>query len=166
METTLAAVIPGWTCGATEAFAAQVAAGHARELERLRGRAFVLALALSEFDYDGLTESVELLQPVDSLEDGAFRAEAECRVRAERLRAQRGWQELAPGAAKALAPFHDAPFLAVRKIGDGSGYNSIYVRIAVLALDGAQPLGLPFVNAVGLDWELAQWFASVALRTP
>ena len=158
------AAIPGWDFKVTEAFAAQVARGHAREVARLRGHAFVLALALSEFDYDGLTEHVELLQPVPDLEAGAVRAEAEARVRAEHLRAERDWIELSAGAARALAPFSDAPFLAVRKIGDGSGFNSIYVRVAVLALDPVSPLGLDFIRAVGLDWELASWFASAAER--
>lgn len=162
MAATLAQAIPGWEHPATTEFAARVAAGHARELARLRRQPFVLALALSEFDPDGLTESVELLQPVSGFEEGAVRAEAECRARAEHLRRARGWQELSVGAAKALAPFSEAAFLAVRKVGDGGGLNSIYVRVAVLALDPAQPLGLSFVHAVGLDMELAEWFASVA----
>ena len=158
------AAIPGWDFKVTEAFAAEVARGHAAEVARLRGHAFVLAMALSEFDYDGLTEQIELLQPVPDLEEGAVRAEAEARVRAEHLRAERGWIELSTGAARALKPFNDAPFLAVRKIGDGSGFNSVYVRVAVLALDPSAPLGLDFLRAIGLDWELARWFASVAER--
>ena len=160
MRSTLAATVPGWNYEVVDSFAARVADGHSREVARLRGHAFVLALALSEFDYDGLTEQIELLQPVPDLETGAVRAEAEARVRAEHLRAERDWIELSAGAARALKPFNDAPFLAVRKIGDGSGFNSIYVRVAVLALDPAAALGIEFVRAVGLDWELASWFAS------
>jgi len=162
MGATLATAVPGWEHPATLEFVSRVAAGHAREVARLRGKPFVLALALSEFDGDGLTESVELLQPVPGFEEAVLRAEAECRVRAELLRRERGWQELSVGAAKALAPFHEAPFLAVRKIGDGGGLNSIYVRVAALALDPAQTLGLDFVRAVGLDAEVAEWFASRA----
>lgn len=165
MGATLASAVPGWEHPATPEFAARVAAGHASEVERLRRHPFVLALATSEFDLDGLTETVELLQPVDSLEEGAVRAEAEARVRAELLRAVRErWQELSVGGAKALAPFADAPFLAVRKIGDGSGINSAYLRVAVLPVDPVEPLGLAFVRAVGLDHELASWFAAVAAR--
>jgi hypothetical protein len=88
------------------------------------------------------------------------RAEAECRVRAELLRAERGWQEQSVGGARALAPFADAPFLAVRRIGDGDKINTAYVRVAVLPLGPGAPLGIEFVRAVGLDWELANWFAS------
>ena len=160
MSATLEHAIPGWDYPATESFAAQVAVGHARENARLRGHAFVLALAVSEFDIDGLTERVELLQPVPDLEEGAVRAEAEARVRTERLRTERGWVEQSTGAARALAPFSEAPFLTVRKIGDGGGFNSLYVRVAVLPLEADAPLGLAFVRAVGLDWELASWFAS------
>lgn len=165
MGTTLVAPVPGWDFRAIEEFAARVALGHAREVERLRGHDFVLALALSEFDYEGLTESVELLQPVPNLEAGAVRAEAEARVRADRLRAERqDWHEMSVGGAKALAPFREAPFLAVRKIGDGSGFNSIYVRVAVLPLDPSQTLGPELFRAIALDRELASCFASVADR--
>jgi len=162
MGATLAKAVPGWDYPATLEFVARVAAGHAREVARLRGHPFVLALALSEFDHDGLHERCELLQPMASLEEGAVRAEGEARARAEHLREARGWIEQSVGAARALAPFAAAPFYAVRKIGDGGGYNSLYVRVAVLALDPAQPLGLDFVRAVGLDAELAEWFASRA----
>jgi hypothetical protein len=160
MGATLSAAIPGWSFGASEDFAARVATGHARESARLRGHAHVLALVLSEFDQDGLSERVELLQPVPDLEEGAVRAEAECRVRAELLRAERGWQEQSVGGARALAPFADAPFLAVRRIGDGDKINTAYVRVAVLPLGSGAPLGIEFVRAVGLDRELANWFAS------
>jgi len=146
------------------AFDARVAAGRAREAARLRGHRFVLALAVSEFDQKGMVERLELLQPVASLEDGAVRAEGEARARAEFLREALDWVELPAGAARALAPFDDAPFLAVRKIGDGRGLNSLYVRVAVLPLDPDDPLGPDFLRAAGLEAELALWFVAVAER--
>ena len=82
MGATLATAVPGWTFGATKDFAARVARGHAREVGRMRGQRFALVLALSEFNADGLSESIELLNSVPDLEEGAVRAEAECRVRA------------------------------------------------------------------------------------
>ena len=162
MRTSLAGVIPGWTHEVAEALAPRVAAGCALENARLLRHAFVLAHARSWFDRDGLVEWVELLDPVDSLETGAVRAEAEARVRADKLRAERDWKELSVGGARAMAPFTDAPFLAVRKIGGGDGIDSIYVRVAVLPIDPRCPLDLALVRAIGLDAELASYLAGLA----
>ena len=161
MRTNLAGVIPGWRHEVAEILAPQVAAGCALENDRLRGHGFVLAFASSWFDQDGMVEWVELLDPVASVEEGAVRAEAEARVRAGKLRAERDWKELSVGGARAMAPFADAPFLALRKIGDGSGINSIYVRVAVLPIDPRQALDLSLVRAVGLDAELAGYLAGL-----
>jgi hypothetical protein len=160
----LDSAIPGWNQAVTMEFAARVAAGCARESARLRGHSHVLALALSTFDFEGLSESVELLQPIDDLQEGAVRAEAEARLRGDRLREEHGWHDLAAGGARALGPFREAPFLTVRKVGDGGGFNSIYVQVAVLPLDAEDSLNLAFVRRVGMDWELATWFEKVATK--
>ena len=164
MWTSLAGVIPGWTHEVTVERAPHIAAGVARESARLRGRPFVLVLVRSRYDQDGLLESVELLDPVDDLQEGAVRAEAAARVRAETCRAEHDWRELSVGGARALPPLAEAPVLAVRKVGDGSGINSMYVRVAVLPLAGGGALDADFVRRVGLDAELADWFATVAAR--
>lgn len=162
----LSSIVPGWTHELVAEAVAKVADGHSKETARLKGSRFALVIVRSEIDIDGLFETVEIGAGFAS--DALATSEAEFVVMARatdeigKHRSEfHAWRFLANSSAS--SKIAGATHSTVIKVGDGTGFNSVYHHVYVMPLDLTNPLGLPFVQAFHrLDSELASHFMAAA----
>jgi hypothetical protein len=165
----LESLVRGWDLNVIEPSFNAVKRGYDFESARLRGSRFVLVLLTREYDYDGLTETVEL--------NGGFAEPEEARHAQRSLCERRSHEQLmrvgSPGHAWSIVRFieegvwpngrGELPLAAFSsKISDGSGFNSTEIWTTLVGVQPLNPLDEVLIRAVGRNWELARWFMDVA----
>lgn len=165
MRVSLSSIVPGWNFELIPEAATRVAEGHHKQSDRLRGSRFALVVVRSEFDLDGLTESLEIgagfANEADARAEADFQVIARAADEIRRRRQDRpSWRYLGNSAPTAKIP--SAVYGTVIKVGDGGGFNSVYHHACVVHLDPTNPLGSAFVQELNLNAELAHYFMLAA----
>ena len=158
----LADLHPGWRgrqlCESREA----LQRGMARVRQGLAGQPIGLCVLVSEFDLDGLLETVtHIAGAPDATVAGQLTRGLRDATAAPFL-ARPGWCVLAEEVrSRSFAGEIFPPHLAGIKVGDGGGFNSAYVRIWGLArAEGADTLATLF-DALPLEPEFARYLETV-----
>ena len=158
-------LIPGWTNRVAHPYNLLIEAGIRSEVARLTGKRYLVAVLHREYDLDGLFEQVFFEDAFTDLMEAVAHAEAvQGRHIAHTLSEHPNWHDLG-------APRHQWPAgegaggkvrrLTAQKVGDGTGFNSREVYVAVLPVDPEQPLSARVFQILGQTSVLNAFFRKV-----
>lgn len=158
-------LVPGWGNKVAHPYNLSIEAGIRSEIERLLGARYLVAVLHREFEYDGLYEEIFLdagfADPMEAVEHALRVLEDHCQAT---LGQHPEWRPL-------VLPSHQWPSreavggkllrLGTRKYGDGTGFNSREIYVAVLPVDTGRPLSAELFQTLGQSSELNAYFRRV-----
>jgi hypothetical protein len=160
-------LVPGWKEQVCKPYNEPVERGLAASIERLMGSRFIVATLIREYDYDGLFEKLVFdagfVDPVE-----AFEA-AQC-IGTERINAtleehkneQTPWRLL--GTSPRVWPTVDSLngrrilSLISQKVGDGTGFNSREIHMAVFPVEPDRPITAELLAVINQPMEVTACF--------
>ena len=153
---------PGWRGRRLCELRQPLQRGMARVRQALAGRPIGLCILVSEFDLDGLLETVTHIAGAPNTIVAGQLASGLRDTTAASFLARSGWRVLAEEVpSRSFAGETFPPHMAGIKIGDGGGFNSAYVRIwALTRADGTDTLATLF-DALPLEPEFARYLETV-----
>ena len=158
-------LVPGWGSKVAHPYNLPIETGLRTEAERLHGSRFLVAVLHREYDYDGLYEELFL--------DAGFVDASEAVEHAQRVREDhcRALQAKHPLWRSLPIPSHQWPAnnapeanplrLTPQKFGDGTGFNSREIHVAVLPVEPDQPLSAGLFLMLDKELELHAYFRQV-----
>lgn len=162
----LSEIVPGWEMRLIPEAVEKVGRGHAIETRRLKGSRFVVVILEREFDLDGLTTSIYLGEGFEESAAAIENAQEELQRHVAAVFAAHAtdylpWRSLPRAHVDCPPQWPGAITVGVEKIGDGSGYNSCYVKTAVFPVNPEDPLDWSLLSAISHDRALVSYFESV-----
>jgi hypothetical protein len=158
----LADLHPGWRGHRLCELRETLDRGLARLRRELADRPIGVCALLSEYDIDGLSETITQIAGTPDTTIAGHLANGLCDATAASFLARPGWRVLADEARpRSFAGENFPPHLAALKLGDGGGSNAAYVRIwGIARADGADTLGTLF-DALPLEEEFVRYLEAV-----
>lgn len=158
-------LVPGWSNKVAHPYHLPIEAGLRVEMERLKGSRFVVVVLTREYDYSGLHEVLVLdsgfVDPMEAVEYAERLRKRECQGIARENShwrclesPAREWPARDPKAGKMLR-------LEPAKYGDGTGYNSWEIHVAVVPITPSRPLTADLLSALAQPLELNAHFRDI-----
>lgn len=146
-------LVPGWDGVFAHPRHLTVEAGIRADMERLRGSRYLVAVLYRDLDYDALPRTLFLEQGFVDFKDAAQYAQTvldkHCQATLADNPAWRAMPARDDRWPTVDAPAEDMLRVPPRQFGDGSGYYSREIHVAVIPIDPDQPLSADLFHLMG-----------------
>lgn len=164
METIkLSSFYPAWTGNIVPKAFEKLCRGKELENDRLKKTPYIVLVFKREYDYDGLSESIDLIERFSEKTEAIHFADSYCLKQMEisitkSSYGNNKWRVVSESENERFVSGFtnenvNCIYLRSNKVKDGSGYNSLYLQVEVLSVNTSEIIGPQLFSYLQTEWE-------------